>query len=53
MSIAELRDKLGIKRGVLEYYLSRYGNEKAVSYLENKFANELILVGLNVDNDEK
>lgn len=51
MSIAELRDKLGIKRGILEYYLSRYGNEKAVSYLENKFANELILAGLENETD--
>jgi hypothetical protein len=43
ISISELKDRLGIKRGVLEYYLSRYGNDKVVSYLKENFAKELII----------
>ena len=46
ISIVELKDMLGIKRGVLEYRLSRYGNDKVVSYLDENFADELILIGL-------
>lgn len=46
ISLPELRDILGIKRGILEYRLSRYGNSGVVSYLKKNFAKELILIGL-------
>lgn len=41
ISIVELKDRLNIKRGVLEYYYSRYGSDRVVSYLEKNYSNEL------------
>lgn len=46
ISLSELKDLLGIKRGILEYRLSRYGNDGVVSYLEKNYSKELILIGL-------
>lgn len=46
ISLSELKDVLGIRAGILEYRLSRYGNENIVSYLEKNYSKELILAGL-------
>lgn len=47
ISLSEIKYKLNIKSGILEYYFIRYGNDRVVSYLENKYYKELVTIGFS------